>query len=91
MKSSQKIKKFLNNTILESDIPHKQPIPTNIINSTIDRPFLLSWSKVLSTLDSCLNIKLKAKIAAKSIKILYKYFWIPHSTTANISPSHGIK
>ena len=33
----------------------------------------------------------QAKLIAKSIKILYKYIWIPRSATANISPNKGIK
>src|SRR5277367_3399620 len=62
-----------------------------IQNLIIDGNSLLDWAKGLSTLNPNLDTEIKAKIMAKSIKILYKYIWIPRLATANTSSKSGIK
>jgi hypothetical protein len=68
-----------------------QPLKDQIQNLSIDGPSLLEWANGLSTFNPNLEITSKAKIMAKSIKILNKYIWIPRSATANTSPHSGVK
>jgi hypothetical protein len=89
---NQKIKKFILSLIQESkNLTDKNLSILSINNLTIDGPLLLSWCKGTTTFDSKLSIEHKAKLIAKSIKIIYKYIWIPRSSTANTSPNSGIK
>ena len=88
---SRKIKKTLNNIIHESKVAHKQTLIDDIQNLSINGSLLLTWAKGVSTFNPNLDINHKAKLAAKSTKILYKHIWIPRSTTANTSPNKGIK
>jgi hypothetical protein len=89
---SLKIKKYLLHIISESNLPpNNQPSAEEIQNLKIDGTILLDWARGFSTFNSNLDIKCKAKIMVKSIKILNKYIWIPRLTTANTSTKSGTK
>ncbi|CAG8443763.1 5989_t:CDS:2 [Acaulospora colombiana] len=88
---SKSIIKLILELINKSDsIQSKTDLNDIISNLLISGPLLLNWAIGIISPIPDLSVKHKGTIAAKVLKIIFKYIWISRSATANTSPVTGI-